>query len=101
MGFLRAQRDRAEKYRIRSNCISCFLRDEPLEDGLNAHQLALPWATTKNGKGRGYSMLLTWQATSITGRRCFSKKLFYWQEMMAYILPCTAMWTRNRRWTCP
>lgn len=52
-GFLRAQHDGAKLYNVRSNWIFCFLRDESLEDGLNAYRSALPWARTKDGQGKG------------------------------------------------
>ena len=48
-GYLRAQRDGAEKYGVRSNWVFCFIRDEPLEDGLVAYEIARPWG--KDGKG--------------------------------------------------
>ena len=50
-GYLRAQRDGAEKHGVRSNWIFCFLRDEPVADGEAAYQVALPWAKTQSGKG--------------------------------------------------
>ena len=52
-GYLRAQRDGAERLGVPSNWIFCFLRDEPLEDGLKAYRAALPWARTKDGRGKG------------------------------------------------
>lgn len=48
-GYLRAQRDGAAEYGVRSNWIFCFLRDEPVEDGEAAYETALPWA--KGGLG--------------------------------------------------
>jgi adenosine deaminase len=52
-GYLRAQQDGAVKYHVRSNWIFCFLRDEPVEDGLEAYRAALPWARTSDGQGKG------------------------------------------------
>jgi adenosine deaminase len=52
-GYLRAQRDGAQRYGVRSNWIFCFLRDEPVEEGLEAYRSARPWARTKDGRGRG------------------------------------------------
>lgn len=48
-GYLNAQKDAASKYGVRSNWIFCFIRDEPVEDGEAAYQVALPWA--KGGLG--------------------------------------------------
>ncbi|KAL7781110.1 hypothetical protein V8C43DRAFT_298952 [Trichoderma afarasin] len=48
-GYLRAQRDGASRYGVRSNWIFCFLRDEPVEDGEAAYQTALPWAKSGHG----------------------------------------------------
>lgn len=52
-GYLRAQRDGAERFGVASNWIFCFLRDEPVEDGLAAYEAARPWAagTVEGGKG--------------------------------------------------
>ncbi|XWX00489.1 hypothetical protein V2A60_008509 [Cordyceps javanica] len=50
-GYLRAQRDAAAQYGVRSNWIFCFIRDEPVEDGEAAYELALPWARRPGGKG--------------------------------------------------
>ncbi|KAJ5091973.1 adenosine deaminase [Penicillium alfredii] len=50
-GYLRAQKDGAEKYGVRSNWIFCFLRDEPVDEGEAAYDAALPWAAVKGGKG--------------------------------------------------
>ncbi|KAH8698964.1 putative adenosine deaminase [Talaromyces proteolyticus] len=52
-GYLRAQQESVGKYSVRSNWIFCFLRDEALEDGLDAYRAALPWARTRDGKGKG------------------------------------------------
>jgi adenosine deaminase len=42
-GYLRAQRDGAEKYGVKSNWIFCFLRDRPVQEGLDAYMSARPW----------------------------------------------------------
>ncbi|PNY29041.1 deaminase [Tolypocladium capitatum] len=52
-GYLRAQRDGAAEYGVRSNWIFCFLRDEPVEDGEAAYRTALPWAKHRDGGGKG------------------------------------------------
>lgn len=48
-GYLRAQKDAAEKYDVRSSWVFCFIRDEPVADGLEAYDFARPWAA--GGKG--------------------------------------------------
>ncbi|KAM0544560.1 hypothetical protein ACHAPJ_011777 [Fusarium lateritium] len=48
-GYLRAQRDGATTYGVRSSWIFCFIRDEPVEDGEAAYRTALPWATSGHG----------------------------------------------------
>ncbi|KAF4121926.1 adenosine deaminase [Geosmithia morbida] len=50
-GYLRAQRDGATRYGVRSNWIFCFLRDEPVEEGEEAYRTALPWSTAWGGRG--------------------------------------------------
>lgn len=52
-GYLRAQRDGAAQLGVTSNWIFCFLRDEPVADGLAAYEAARPWAagTITGGKG--------------------------------------------------
>lgn len=50
-GYLRAQRDGAAQHGVRSNWIFCFIRDEPVEDGIAAYEQARPWAATGGGKG--------------------------------------------------
>lgn len=52
-GYLRAQADAAEKFGVRSRWILCFLRDEPVEKGLEAYVEARPWAagSVEGGKG--------------------------------------------------
>lgn len=50
-GYLRAQKDGAARYGVRSNWIFCFIRDEPVEDGEAAYETALPWSTAAGGKG--------------------------------------------------
>ncbi|KAH7072861.1 putative adenosine deaminase [Paraphoma chrysanthemicola] len=52
-GYMRAQRDGAEKYGVRSNWIFCFLRDRPLSEGLEAYHAARPWARLADGTGKG------------------------------------------------
>lgn len=42
-GYFRAQRDGAEKYGVKSRWIFCFLRDRPLQEGLDAYAAARPW----------------------------------------------------------
>ncbi|KAK3181234.1 hypothetical protein K4F52_007510 [Lecanicillium sp. MT-2017a] len=48
-GYLRAQKDAADKYGVRSNWVFCFIRDDPVEEGEAAYEAALPWA---KGPGR-------------------------------------------------
>lgn len=50
-GYLRAQKDGETKLGVRSNWIFCFLRDEPVEDGEAAYEVALPWSAAPGGKG--------------------------------------------------
>ncbi|KAJ4388890.1 hypothetical protein N0V93_006351 [Gnomoniopsis smithogilvyi] len=51
-GYLRAQRDGAADLGVSSNWIFCFIRDEPVPDGLAAYEAARPWAAgTTGGKG--------------------------------------------------
>lgn len=52
-GYMRAQRDAAEKYGVKSNWVFCFLRDRPLQEGLDAYAAARPWARLKDGSGEG------------------------------------------------
>lgn len=52
-GFLRAQHDGAKQLGVKSNWIFCFLRDHTVKEGLEALRSALPWARTKDGKGKG------------------------------------------------
>ncbi|KAL1604137.1 hypothetical protein SLS60_005730 [Paraconiothyrium brasiliense] len=52
-GYLRAQKDGLEKYGVKSNWIFCFLRDRPLQEGLDAYTAARPWATLAGGDGKG------------------------------------------------
>lgn len=55
-GYLRAQRDGAARYGVRSRWIFCFLRDEPVADGLAAYEAAKPWSVRgTRGGGRGTS----------------------------------------------
>lgn len=42
-GYLRAQHDGAVELGVTSNWIFCFLRDEPLADGLAAYEEVRPW----------------------------------------------------------
>ncbi|KAL6359934.1 hypothetical protein LRP88_05630 [Fusarium phalaenopsidis] len=48
-GYLRAQRDGADTYDVRSSWIFCFIRDEPVEDGEAAYRTAMPWAKSGHG----------------------------------------------------
>lgn len=50
-GYLRAQKDGESKLGVKSNWIFCFLRDEPVEDGEKAYEVALPWAKMQGAKG--------------------------------------------------
>ncbi|KAJ5730251.1 uncharacterized protein N7483_004759 [Penicillium malachiteum] len=52
-GYLRAQQDAAKSLGVHSRWILCFLRDEPVEQGLQAYTEARPWAagTVEGGKG--------------------------------------------------
>ncbi|KAJ5624195.1 hypothetical protein N7510_000504 [Penicillium lagena] len=52
-GYLRAQHDAAEQLGVHSRWIMCFLRDEPVDQGLLAYAEARPWAagTVEGGKG--------------------------------------------------
>ncbi|KAJ9143850.1 Adenosine deaminase [Pleurostoma richardsiae] len=52
-GYLRAQRDGRERYGVASNWIFCFIRDEPVADGLAAYDVARPWAGGKVEGGKG------------------------------------------------
>lgn len=52
-GYLRAQQDGAKKYGVKSNWIFCFLRDRPLQEGLDAYAAARPWARLSDGTGKG------------------------------------------------
>jgi adenosine deaminase len=52
-GYLRAQHDGAKAHGVTSNWIFCFLRDRPLEEGLEAYASARPWAKLASGEGRG------------------------------------------------
>lgn len=46
-GYLRAQRDGAAQFGVHSRWIFCFIRDEPVEDGLAAYEIAKPWGLLK------------------------------------------------------
>jgi len=52
-GYLRAQHDGAAQLGVQSTWIFCFVRDEPVADGLAAYEAARPWAggTVAGGKG--------------------------------------------------
>ncbi|KAL5402075.1 hypothetical protein PMIN03_010971 [Paraphaeosphaeria minitans] len=52
-GYLRAQKDGLEKYGVKSNWVFCFLRDRPLQEGLDAYATARPWARLADGTGKG------------------------------------------------
>ena len=43
-GYLRAKHDAEEKCGVKSNWIFCFIRDDPVEEGEEAYEKALPWA---------------------------------------------------------
>lgn len=50
-GYLRAQRDGAAELGVKSNWIFCFIRDEPVADGLAAYEAARPWAAAAAADG--------------------------------------------------
>lgn len=50
-GYMRAQKEGAEKLGVHSNWIMCFIRNEPLEEGIAAYEAARPWAKIPGGKG--------------------------------------------------
>ncbi|KAI1863624.1 hypothetical protein JX265_008841 [Neoarthrinium moseri] len=50
-GYLRAQKEGAERLGVHSNWIMCFIRDQPVEDGISAYKAAQPWAKVAGGKG--------------------------------------------------
>lgn len=50
-GYMRAQREGAEKYGVHSNWIMCFIRDHPVEEGIAAYEACRPWAKMEGGKG--------------------------------------------------
>ncbi|ORY60978.1 putative adenosine deaminase [Pseudomassariella vexata] len=50
-GYMRAQREGAAKFGVQSNWIMCFIRDEPVEEGIAAYKAARPWAKMEGGKG--------------------------------------------------
>lgn len=52
-GYLRAQREAAAQLGVHSRWILCFLRDEPVQQGLDAYREARPWAagSVEGGKG--------------------------------------------------
>ena len=50
-GYLRAKRECAEKLGVHSNWILCFIRNEPLEEGVAAYEAARPWAKIEGGRG--------------------------------------------------
>ena len=52
-GYLRAQHDAAQTLGVRCSWIFCFLRDEPLADGLAAYEVARPWAAGAVVGGKG------------------------------------------------
>jgi adenosine deaminase len=52
-GYLRAQKDGLEMYGVKSNWIFCFLRDRPLQEGLDAYAAARRWAALSDGTGKG------------------------------------------------
>ncbi|KAJ0328450.1 hypothetical protein COL922a_013204 [Colletotrichum nupharicola] len=52
-GYLRAQRDGERELGVRSNWIFCFIRDESVQDGLDAYDVARPWAAGNVEGGKG------------------------------------------------
>ncbi|KAK8091639.1 hypothetical protein PG997_002000 [Apiospora hydei] len=59
-GYMRAQREGAQKFGVRSNWILCFIRDRPVEEGIAAYEggAALggrdnggSWAVSRGGAG--------------------------------------------------
>ncbi|KAK7909178.1 dehydratase IlvD1 [Apiospora marii] len=50
-GYMRAQREGAERFGVRSNWIMCFVRDRPVEEGIAAYEAARPWARVPGGRG--------------------------------------------------
>ncbi|KAH8891534.1 Metallo-dependent hydrolase [Thozetella sp. PMI_491] len=52
-GYLRAQSDSAKQNGVHSNWIFCFLRDEPVADGVAAYEVARPWAAGSVPGGKG------------------------------------------------
>ncbi|ROV92420.1 hypothetical protein VPNG_09585 [Cytospora leucostoma] len=52
-GYLRARADGAERYGVSSNWIFCFIRDEPVGDGLAAYEASRPWAAGSVPGGKG------------------------------------------------
>ncbi|KAK8022643.1 adenosine deaminase [Apiospora rasikravindrae] len=48
-GYMRAQREGARKFGVRSNWILCFIRDRPVEEGIAAYEAARPWAAGITG----------------------------------------------------
>ncbi|KAJ5481308.1 Adenosine/adenine deaminase [Penicillium sp. IBT 31633x] len=52
-GYLRAQHDAAAQLGVHSRWILCFLRDEPVKQGLAAYREARPWAAGRVGGGKG------------------------------------------------
>jgi adenosine deaminase len=53
-GYMRAQQEGEMKYGVKSNWIFCFLRDRPLQEGLDAYAAARPWARLVDGTGKGF-----------------------------------------------
>jgi adenosine deaminase len=50
-GYARAQREGLEKYGVHSNWIMCFIRDQPVAEGIAAYEAAKPWAKIEGGEG--------------------------------------------------
>ncbi|KAJ5494014.1 Adenosine/adenine deaminase [Penicillium fimorum] len=52
-GYLRAKHDAAAQLGVHSRWILCFLRDEPVDQGLDAYREARPWAAGNVDGGKG------------------------------------------------
>ncbi|KAK6837871.1 gmc oxidoreductase protein [Apiospora arundinis] len=50
-GYMRAQREGAAKFGVRSNWILCFIRDRPVAEGVAAYEVARAWAQIPGGHG--------------------------------------------------
>lgn len=52
-GYLRAQHDGEKNFGVKSSWIFCFLRDRPLQDGLDAYTAARQYARLADASGKG------------------------------------------------